>query len=105
MMDGYSRGKRHLVLDVDMPTEQGVVGNSHMIANSTVVCHVGTCHQVAVIAERGDTLFLGSCAVDRNTLPQGVVVTDDHFGSFTTEGEVLWLGTQYRTSVEMVVLA
>ena len=105
MVDRHGAGKRRVVVDVDVPTEEHSVGQNDIVPEAAIVGHVGASHQEVVVAQRGDSVFLFGAAIDGDALADDVVVADHHLGVAARITDVLGLPADDRARIEVVVLA
>ena len=80
------------------------VGHHDVVAKIAVVAQMAISHQQVAVADAGHLTLFGS-AVDRHAFPQGVSITDQHFGIGTAVLEILRRKPKAGTRVDLVVTA
>ena len=105
MMYGCSSGKGSVVVHVHVATEQRGIGHHDPTADTTVVCDMGTGHEIAVTADGRETLFFFRGAIDGDSFAKDIVVTDLDAGVTTLPAEVLGSRPDYHARKELVVFS
>lgn len=105
MVDGNRAGQGGIVVDVDVPAHDRIVGNNDPVPDVAVMSDVNHCHQVALIADESDAVLFESAAADRDRFANYVVVSDDDFGIFAPVTEILRLAADHAARKDMIVFA
>src|SRR5512139_1108493 len=69
-----------MITDGDVPGKACRIGHNNMVAEPAIMCHVHVGHQNAFRPEGGDPPPLDGSTVDRDILPDDVVMADDDLG-------------------------
>jgi len=105
MMHSHCPRERRVRVHSHMPTEERAIGNRDVILHLTVMGDMAGRHQKVVATEDGSPFFFLTPAVDRDTLPNHIPVTDHHLGGSSAIADVLRLTTDHTPGVEDVVSA
>ena len=78
MVHASTASHRHIVSDLNVPSQHSAVGDHNTITQTTVVRYVGSDHQKVVVAnDRNAILFVGR-SIDRTVFTESIAVTDFH---------------------------
>src|SRR5512139_1843855 len=77
------------VLNMNVAGKTCGVSDNHLVANLTVMGHMGIGHQKIIIAEHRSAAAAGRSPVDGDTLAEGIVIADNDLGAVIFEFQIL----------------
>ncbi|HWL72687.1 MAG TPA: hypothetical protein VNQ74_02295, partial [Burkholderiaceae bacterium] len=99
-----SAGKRRVIMHMHVTTQHAAVGHNNVIAQLTVMRDMAASHQVVVIANACDAVFLLRSAIDRDALANDVVIADDDASVAPPIAQILRISADNRAGKDMIVL-
>ena len=103
MVNGHTAAECRIMLHANVPAEHDRVGHNDTIFDQAIVSDVRVSHEVAIVADQGDTLVFFGTSVDGDALAEDIGVTDDDLRGRSLIGKVLWLATDHAAGEESIV--
>jgi len=103
LVDAAESAEVGVVLDDDMPSQRGGVGENGLAPNPAVVADMGIRHEIIIAADFGQPPSFGRPAVDGNVFPEKIAVSDLDLRFVVPIPDILRLASDRRKRRKMAV--